>query len=275
MNKKRFYKSLRGTWETKNNQLKKEAPLERWEIAHHSEEEFWEDYTTETLKARSTLRYQNKAEKLFQLWSKYISLNKDPKILQIGCGPEDIINHFKEGRTYSIDPLADFYKRKFDYDYKKSNLIKSQGEAIPFPDKYFDVVILTNVLDHTQSPIKVLEEIKRTLKDNGLFYFENYIYQMKFLQISKIWSLIRKLYTKEIFNIHHPFMFTVQDVETLISKEFTMFNKEVGKEVEAYENIEEHIKQVKQKKLTLRLLSRFGLYGSINYACICKKKNNP
>jgi len=273
MNKKKFQKSLRGTWETKNNQLINEASLERWDMAHHSEEDFWEQYTTDSLKARSTLRYKNKAEKLLRLWSKYMLVSDKTKILQIGCGPEDVINHFKKGQTYSIDPLANFYKDKFDYDYEKSNLVKAQGEEIPFPDKYFDVIILTNVLDHTQSPIKVLEEIKRTLKDDGIFYFENYVYQKRFLQISKIWSLVRRLYTKEIFNIHHPFMFMVQDLRVLILKNFTILDEEVGREIEAYDKIEEHIEQLKQgqKKFSLRLLSRFGLYGGINYMCVCGK----
>jgi len=274
MNKKKFYNSLKGTSETRNGKLKKTVSKDRWNLAHVSEEEFWEEYTTDSLKARSTERYRKKAEALLELWSTYLDLNKNTNILQIGCGPEDIINHFKTVKKYSIDPLANFYKKRFKFDYEASNLKNARGEQIPYPDKFFDIVILTNVLDHTESPERVLSEIKRVLKDDGIFYFENYIFQKNFLRIAAIWGLLKKTFTKQIFNIHHPFMFTRDDVKILLGSNFTILEEDCGKEIGAHKNIESLVKSFKtEKKFNIKLLSKFGLYGSINYMCVCKKDN--
>ena len=41
------------------------------------------------------------------------------------------------------------------------------GEAIPFPDDYFDLVYSSNVLEHVNDPPRVIEEIVRVLKPGG------------------------------------------------------------------------------------------------------------
>ncbi len=274
MNKERFYKSLEGFSEVKNVKLKRNVSQERWDIAHVSEEEFWDDFTTESLSEKTFERYEKKAEILLNEWSKFIKITKNTRILQIGCGPEDVINHFKKGKRYSIDPLADFYKKKFKFDYKSSNLTKAGGEEIPFPDKYFDIVIIINVLDHTHLPEKVLDEAKRVLKDKGIFHFENYIYQKKMIQLSKIWSLFKNTFSKTMFNIHHPYQFTMKDIKEIVSQRFTIFHEELGRDIgnnETVEEMEEILK--KEKKLKIKIPLMFGLLGVINYTCICKKKS--
>src|SRR5262245_37416751 len=46
------------------------------------------------------------------------------------------------------------------------------GEAIPYPDITFDVVIACNVLEHLQNPEKVFTEIYRVLKPGWIFLIE-------------------------------------------------------------------------------------------------------
>ncbi|MEK6860324.1 MAG: class I SAM-dependent methyltransferase [Nanoarchaeota archaeon] len=272
MNKERFYRSLEGFSETKDGKLKRNVPKERWDIAHISEEEFWNDFTADSLLKKTFERYEKKAEILLKEWAKYIKISKNIRILQIGCGPEDVINHFKKGKKYSIDPLADFYKKKFKFDYKSTHLIKAQGEAIPFPDKHFDIVILINVLDHTHLPEKVLNEINRVLKDKGIFHFENYVFQKRFVNIAKIWSILKKTFSKKIFNIHHPYMFTKNDLKVLVSDKFSILHEEIGRDIGNYENFEELEKAViNSKNPKLFIPGIFGLLGTFNYTIICKK----
>ena len=262
----------KGTAETQGKGLKKTASLKRWEIAQDSEKEYWQGYTSESLKKESGERYPRKARILIKEWQKFIKINKNTRILQVGCGPEDVINHFEIGKLSSADPLADFYKKRFDFNYKKSGLVKGSGESIPFPDKYFDVVILINVLDHVHLPEKVLKELKRVMKDDGIFHFEDYTYQKNFIRIAKLYGSIKKAFTGEIFNIHHPYMFTAQDLRTLIRKEFKIVHEEIGRDIGCYESFEEMKRNKrKDKKLTTKLPALFGLYGIINYSCICKK----
>lgn len=45
-----------------------------------------------------------------------------------------------------------------------------EGDALPFPDSYFDFVICSHVLEHFLNPIKTLEEWKRVVKPYGLIF---------------------------------------------------------------------------------------------------------
>jgi len=49
--------------------------------------------------------------------------------------------------------------------------VTSYLEELPFEDDEFDLVVLNFVLEHTVHPGKVLREINRVLKPNGVFYF--------------------------------------------------------------------------------------------------------
>lgn len=251
--------------------MKKVTPI-RWKIAQESEREYWETFNKDTLTKEEITRHKKKAKILEEEWKKWIKPTKNLKILQIGCGPEDIINYFSYGKLYAVDPLANFYKSRFNLDYQNITFLQARGEDLPFKDNFFDVVILANVLDHVESPERVLSEIHRVLKKEGIFHFENLFYQKSFIRLAKIWGPIKQAVTKKIFNIHHPFMFKLENLKYLISKQFSIIHEEVGREIALYENLEE-LKKMKQndKKLTTKLPAKLGLYGTINYMAICKK----
>lgn len=98
--------------------------------------------------------------------AKYISLKPEWQILDIGCGPDGIINYIPVGQRFGLDPLMDFYLSNFelppDIEWKTGTM-----EDIPFGSDYFDIVITTNALDHSLDPQKGLGEIHRDLKRGG------------------------------------------------------------------------------------------------------------
>ena len=250
---------------------KKNVSLKRWQIAQNSEKDMWTKYK-HTLPSRKK-GYSYKTKILVKEWSNLIKINKNTRILQIGCGPLDIINFIKIGKKYSIDPLANFYKKNFSIDYKSTRLQKGVGESLPFPDKYFDIVILANVLDHAHLPKKVIQESKRVLKNNGIFHFENNYYQKTFLLIAKMWGFFKEKFLGQIFNIHHPYMLTLSDLKKLISNDFETIQDYLGRRLSiGIKNLREKRRHViKNEKLIRKILALFGLYGTASYTAICKK----
>lgn len=246
--------------------LNKMVNKQRWDIAQESERVYWDGFTTESLLKLLEDIYKKRLNLFLKKWGSLIKINKNTKILQIGCGPLDIINYFNVGKIYAIDPLANFYKEKFDIDYKSINFKQASGEEIPYANDYFDLVIINNVIDHTHIPEKVLSEINRVLKDNGIMHLEVQVYQRSFLLITKIWGPLKKLSTGNIFNIHHPHMFLLSDVEKLISKDFSIITKK-------HENIHKSKEERKKEKFAKRFLAFFGIIGNIYCTFICKKKS--
>lgn len=254
--------------------IKEKVSEERWKIAQESEREYWNEFNNERLIGEEAERHEKKAKILEEEWKKFITLNKNSKILQIGCGPEDVITYLKIGKRYAIDPLAEFYKKKFKLNYGNLIFLEARGEELPFKDKFFDIVILANVLDHVESPEKILSEIKRILKDNGIFHFENIFYQKNFLRVAKIWEFFKRLFTGKIFNIHHPFMFSLSELKKLLNERFKIIEEFIGKEIACYENMQELRNQkIKNKRFSVKIPALFGLYGTINYIAICKNYN--
>lgn len=99
-------------------------------------------------------------------------INDSSKILDIGCGIKTVLHFLPGALKVGIDPLANEYKRIYNYP---SDLIikKSYGEKLEYPENSFDVVFITNALDHTRYPEKVVTEARRVLRDDGYLVLVN------------------------------------------------------------------------------------------------------
>lgn len=90
-------------------------------------------------------------------------------LLDVGCGEGLFLELArKDGWNVTgteISPFATRYgKEKLDLNLLEGDLID-----IRLSDKTFDVVTLWHVLEHTTKPIVILKEIRRILKDDGVF----------------------------------------------------------------------------------------------------------
>ena len=87
---------------------------------------------------------------------------KSLKVLDVGCG-ERIYEHIFPGSEYiGIDVEVSGRSPEYKKPDKYFN-----GFDIPFPDKTFDVILCTEVIEHCSSPEKLVKEIYRVLKPNG------------------------------------------------------------------------------------------------------------
>lgn len=126
--------------------------------------------------AKWAKEFQNNKLKVLEYWKEYRYLDEiiaacdivdNTRILDVGCGISTVL-HYLPGERYGVDPLADEYKKLYNYS-EEMNIRKAYGEALPFPDEHFDVVFCSNVLDHVTDPQRTVAEIHRVLRRRGYF----------------------------------------------------------------------------------------------------------
>lgn len=124
------------------------------------------------------------------------SQNKDPQnILDVGCASgwllSELKKEFKKTEAFGID----VYGKAIDYGkklYKNINLKKANAHKIPYPDKSFDVIVCSEVLEHVEDPDKVIKEMKRVLRRNGSLVVEIDTGNWLFKFVWFFWTNVRK-----------------------------------------------------------------------------------
>lgn len=92
------------------------------------------------------------------------------KILDIGCATGNFLNEMKKygWECYGVEP--NFKSATHARDLYGIQVTSGYFEDIHFPNNYFDVVTLWDVLEHTQEPQKIVKEIFRILKPDGFLF---------------------------------------------------------------------------------------------------------
>ena len=114
--------------------------------------------------------------------------NKDRKnirLLEVGCGPGANVWYMaREGfRAYGMDGSATAIqkaKRRLKAEGLKARLVTGDINHLPYPKHYFDAVIDNECLAHNprKNTEKILKEIQRVLKPNGLLYSRTFTSQV-------------------------------------------------------------------------------------------------
>lgn len=95
------------------------------------------------------------------------------KLLDVGCGNgKDLVAFYKHD-VWGIDDAKGMVSRPFSREVS-SRLIHANAVQLPFPNASFDYVTLSHVLSTTEQPERILSEIKRVLKPNGLLWIQNH-----------------------------------------------------------------------------------------------------
>lgn len=96
-------------------------------------------------------------------WAK--SIDKDKKILDVGCGLKPYKKLFYGNEYIGIDIKGGGHDDQAKVVHKFFD-----GQNIPYEDNKFDALICTEVLEHSEDPDKLLAECNRVLKKNGQIY---------------------------------------------------------------------------------------------------------
>lgn len=116
----------------------------------------------------------------FQLkeFEKYVSPEKS--ILDVGCGYGRTLSElYDQGfkNLTGVDFSQGMINRGLELN-PQINLLKNDGDKLPFSDDKFDAVLLIAVLTCTANPQKqenIISEISRVLKKDGILYINDYL----------------------------------------------------------------------------------------------------
>jgi len=133
---------------------------------------------------------------------KYVKNNS--RVLDVGCGTGAVLeqmaakNFLVSGIDMSDTALEYCRKKGFEVD-------KGFADKMPYSDNTFDIVFALDVLEHLENPELAVREVKRVLKDGGLFVATVPAHQW-------LWS-----YHDD--SLHHKKRYNKNDLTKLLSKE--------------------------------------------------------
>ena len=158
---------------TTRNQPAEERYLARLESARS---EWWSSGNFDTWKRLYTSEYP-RGFLIMETLRKYAPefTVRGSDVLDVGCGDAGALIAFAENgaRCAGIETFETSLERgrlrAADHGVAV-DLKNGAGEAIPFPDSSFDLVMLDNVLEHVNDRPLTLREVRRVLKPGGLLY---------------------------------------------------------------------------------------------------------
>lgn len=86
-------------------------------------------------------------------------LSEHQKVLDASAGARPYAYIFGRQQYQSCDVPGGFYTAKHDFE--------CYLDSIPQPDGYYDVIVLTQVLEHVPNPEQVMKELARVTKPGG------------------------------------------------------------------------------------------------------------
>jgi len=90
------------------------------------------------------------------------------RVLDVGCAYGDYLRFFGEG-SLGVDIVSKSitFARSIGLNAKLCNI---EGDNFDLPENYFDAAWVSNILEHVESPRKCLQNIRFTLKKDGLIF---------------------------------------------------------------------------------------------------------
>ena len=130
-----------------------------------------------------------RSQEVRSLLEKVHHIRTDARVLEVGSGAHGLIFFFGAQRGIGVDPLAHHYVTLFPAWQHRVATVTAYGEALPFPDNAFDVVLSDDVVDYAENPAAIIAEISRVLAPSGTLYFSVNICH----PVWNGWSMLREV----------------------------------------------------------------------------------
>ncbi len=148
--------------------------------------------------------------------------------LEVGIGPFGLgflpVHFFdRVGQIDGLDPLPQLEVRVADTDLQsrvadirsRVRFIQAKAEVIPVASACYDIVSCINVVDHAQSPGKIIQEIHRVLRPGGLLVFG-----VSTLSSAgeALWNIRRRFQPSAFLFAAHPHTFQWRRANELVAR---------------------------------------------------------
>jgi len=118
-----------------------------------------------SVKKFENVRWENMVQKSFFRHSAILKLIKEKKVLDIGCGDGLFLTALKEKGVEAVGvDISDVAVKKCREKGLNVVLLDANDSSMPFSDKSFELVVLSDVLEHLYNPDDILIEAKRLSK---------------------------------------------------------------------------------------------------------------
>jgi ubiquinone/menaquinone biosynthesis C-methylase UbiE len=158
-------------------------------------------------------------------WSNWVfdqyNLCENSKILEFGCGTGSswIGKQIPEKINIVLTDISPLMIDKTMNNLGSNDIFSFQiidVQNVPFPDKYFDIIIANHMLYHVPDMTKALTEIKRILKNNGIFYATT----VGINHLRELQDIYRKYENRVKFSYSDELSFTLENGENILKKYF-------------------------------------------------------
>jgi len=94
---------------------------------------------------------------------------KNKKVLDVGCATGQVAKKLIENKCEVVGIEIDDESAQLAKKYCKDVIIGDIEtlETLPYPEKYFDVIIFADILEHLKDPQAVLLKLKKYLRKDG------------------------------------------------------------------------------------------------------------
>lgn len=186
--------------------------------------------------AHSSVPWQQKVLKQFLNKTK---IKDSFLVADIGSGIGNNIKTLSEftGHITAVDisPAAlDILKKTYSGLVDNLFIVNANAEALPLPEKVFDVVVITEILEHCENPERVLSECLRILKPGGLVIVSTPNYLNPAGLWKKVWDSTNKKSTWDAWGNHQEGLenfFTSIKLKKLLNSQQIKMIEEVGGDV--------------------------------------------
>ena len=99
---------------------------------------------------------------------KMMDIEKDDRVIEIGCGAGNVIEKAPSGELFGTDISHSILLKAKHRLNQEANLFLADAQNLPCKDQIFTKVICSEVLEHILDPSTALNEIARILKIQGI-----------------------------------------------------------------------------------------------------------